>query len=87
MPWEVAGESSTELTIMYNGVQVGGTVAPVVAAQPGVFYINNSDGSRNSPSNPARPGDFVALYGTGGGAMSPLGVTGNSWGIDLYTFD
>jgi uncharacterized protein (TIGR03437 family) len=86
VPWEVAGESSTELTIMYNGVQVGGTVAPVVAAQPGVFYINNSDGSRNSPSNPARPGDFVALYGTGGGAMSPLGVTGNSWVLAPLSF-
>jgi uncharacterized protein (TIGR03437 family) len=39
----------------------------------------NSDGSFNSPSNPARPGDYVSVFGTGGGATSPPGLTGNSW--------
>jgi uncharacterized protein (TIGR03437 family) len=39
----------------------------------------NSDGSINSRSNPAWPGDYVSVYGTGGGAMSPPGVTGNLW--------
>jgi len=64
---------------MYYGVEVGSAVAPVGASMPGIFYIDNSDGSRNSPSNPAQPGDYVSVYGTGGGAMSPPGVTGNSW--------
>jgi uncharacterized protein (TIGR03437 family) len=41
----------------------------------------NSDGTRNSPSNPARPGDYIAIYGTGGGTLNSPGVTGRTWGL------
>jgi uncharacterized protein (TIGR03437 family) len=41
--------------------------------------VGNSDGTRNSPSNPARPGDFITIYGTGGGPTNPPGVTGAFW--------
>ncbi len=78
-PWEIAGQTTTQVRILYNGVETGSTPVPVGAALPGVFYIENSDGSFNSPSNPARAGDYVSVYGTGAGAMSPPGVTGNSW--------
>lgn len=80
VPWELAGENSTQLQIVYNGLNAGSVKLPVSPAEPGVFLIENSDGSVNSSSNPARPGDFVAVYGTGGGPLSPLpGVTGESW--------
>jgi uncharacterized protein (TIGR03437 family) len=55
------------------------TPVEVTPSLPGIFYIVNSDGSFNSPSNPARAGDYVSVFGTGGGATSPLGLTGNSW--------
>jgi uncharacterized protein (TIGR03437 family) len=78
-PWEIAGQTSTQVTVMYNGAPAGSAVVPVGAALPGIFYINNSDGLRNSPSNPARAGDYVTVYGTGGGVMNPPGVTGSAW--------
>jgi uncharacterized protein (TIGR03437 family) len=78
-PWEMAVQTATQVRIVYNGVEAGSATVPVGRALPGVFYIDNSDGSRNSPSNPARAGDYVAVYGTGGGAMSPASVTGASW--------
>jgi len=53
----------------------------VVAASPGIFYVNNSDGSLNSSSNRAHAGDYVAIYGTGGGAMNSPGVTGSPWPV------
>ncbi len=79
VPWEIAGQAATQMRILYNGAEAGAAVVPVGAALPGLFYIENSDGSFNSPSNPARAGDYVAIYGTGAGVMSPPGVTGNSW--------
>jgi uncharacterized protein (TIGR03437 family) len=78
-PWEIAGQTTAQLRVVFNGVQAGSAVVPVAASAPGVFFINNSDGSRNSPSNPAHAGDYVAVYGTGGGETSPAGVTGGSW--------
>jgi uncharacterized protein (TIGR03437 family) len=78
-PWEITGQETAPVRIVYNGAEAGSVTVPVGAALPGVFYIVNSDGSFNSPSNPARAGDYVAIYGTGGGVMSPPGVTGSSW--------
>ena len=79
VPWELAGQTSATVQISWPGVAPIGTPVMVTPSLPGVFYIVNSDGSFNSPSNPARPGDYVSVYGTGGGSMSPPGVTGNSW--------
>lgn len=56
---------------------------------PGPFYLNynslqgailNADGSINSTSNPAKPGDLISLFGTGGGPANLRGVTGGYWG-------
>jgi uncharacterized protein (TIGR03437 family) len=82
VPWEIAGQTSTEVAVTYNS-QTAVASAPVVVATaaPGILDVNNSDGTQNSSSNPARAGDFVSVYGTGGGAMSPLGVTGNVWPV------
>jgi uncharacterized protein (TIGR03437 family) len=79
VPWELAGQTSATVQISYPGVAATGTPVAVTPSLPGVFDIVNSDGSINSPSNPARPGDYVSAYGTGGGAMGPPGVTGNLW--------
>jgi uncharacterized protein (TIGR03437 family) len=79
VPWELAGQTSATVLVSWPGVASTGTPVVVTPSLPGIFCIVNSDGSLNSPSNPARPGDYVAVYGTGGGAMNPPGMTGNSW--------
>jgi uncharacterized protein (TIGR03437 family) len=78
-PWEIMGQSSTTLRIVFNGVEAGTATVPVAAAQPGVFYVTNADGSFNTPSNPAHPGDLISAFGTGGGGLNLPGVTGNPW--------
>ena len=79
VPWELGGQTSAMVQVSYTGLASSGTPVAVAPAQPGVFFIENSDYSFNSPSNPARAGDYVSVYGTGGGAMSPSGVTGAAW--------
>jgi len=79
VPWELAGQTSAIMQVSYPGITSTGTPVAVRPSLPGIFDIVNSDGSVNSPSNPAQPGDFVSVYGTGGGVMSPPGVTGNLW--------
>jgi uncharacterized protein (TIGR03437 family) len=68
--------------IFYPGVPATGTPVVVAPSLPGIFYIENSDGSFNSPSNPARASDYVSVYGTGAGVMSPPGMDGQSWPLD-----
>jgi uncharacterized protein (TIGR03437 family) len=79
VPWELAGQTSATVLISYPGVAFKGTPVVVAPSQPGIFGVNNSDGTRNSPSNPAKPGDFITIYGTGGGPTAPAGVTGGFW--------
>ena len=79
VPWEISGQAATQLKIVYDGAPAGAATLPVVPAQPGIFFVENSDGSLNSPSHPAQRGSYVAVYGTGGGATNPAGVTGAVW--------
>jgi uncharacterized protein (TIGR03437 family) len=82
-PWEIASQTSTEVVVTYNGGPPAGASAsvPVVVstAAPGIFALANADGTLNSPSNPAKAGGFITIYGTGGGATNPLGITGALW--------
>jgi len=57
--------------------------APVVVATaaPGIYAVANSDGTLNSSTNPAKAGDSITIYGTGGGVTNPLGITGGLWSI------
>jgi hypothetical protein len=57
----------------------------VAAAAPGIFVygnnwaiVQNQDYSLNGPSNPAKVGNYITLYGTGGGAVTPAVATGNA---------
>jgi uncharacterized protein (TIGR03437 family) len=90
VPWEIAGQTSkiagqtsTEVVVTYDGGPPAGTSAsvPVVVATaaPGIYAVENSDGTLNSPSNPAKAGGFITIYGTGGGVTNPLGITGGLW--------
>lgn len=79
VPWDLAGQTSTTVLVSYPGVASTGTPVVVAPSLTGIFGVDNSDGTHNSPSNPAKPGDFITIYGTGGGPTSPGGVTGGFW--------
>lgn len=88
-PWEIAGQSSVQVRVIYNGTAMNSFNLTVVEAAPGLFYLSypsrqaavlNADGSVNSTDNPARAGDVIALFGTGAGPTSPGAVTDGIWG-------
>jgi uncharacterized protein (TIGR03437 family) len=81
VPWEIVNQTSTSVRISYPGLS--STPMPILVSPslPGIFFVNDSDGTPNSPSNPATPGDYVAIYGTGGGTANSPGVTGQNWGL------
>lgn len=82
VPWEIAGQTSTEVVVTYNGPPAVASAPVVVAtAAPGIYAVANSDGTLNSPLNPAKAGGFITIYGTGGGVTNPLGITGGLWPI------
>jgi len=86
VPYEVAGKTSTSVQMEFNGRTSATLQIRVVAAVPGLFSadasgqgqgaILNQDGSYNSDSNPAHPGDIITLFGTGEGQTVPPGVSG-----------
>lgn len=81
VPYSVAGKTSTQMVVEYQGRQSAPVTIPVAAAAPGLFSSNssgtgqgaigNQNGSLNSASNPAAVGSVVVLYGTGEGAVTP----------------
>jgi uncharacterized protein (TIGR03437 family) len=86
VPYSVAGQSTTVLQLEYLGALSSPVTLPVAATSPAVFSIAgsgrgpgailNSDGTVNSASNPASPGDWVSIFATGAGATTPASVDG-----------
>ena len=77
--WELAGQTVTTMRVFYLGVASTDTSVFMALSLLGIFGVRNFDGTLNSLSNPARIGDFITLYGTGGGLTSAVGVTGALW--------
>ena len=77
MPTEVPTGQAVTLTVK-NGESTSNTVAlNIPPAAPGIFTIDgteaivqNPNGSVNSSSTPAHPGDVLVAYLTGGGAVN-----------------
>jgi uncharacterized protein (TIGR03437 family) len=85
VPWELAGKTTAQMHVEYNGVSTRTGVVTLQPSAPALFpaqygapqgAIINQDGTRNSPTNPAPAGTVVSIYGTGGGVTSPASVTG-----------
>ena len=86
VPYEVAGKASTMMTVQFGSRTSTPLQLSVVDAAPGLFTTNasgagqaaalNQDGSLNSPSNPAHPGEVIVLFGTGEGLVRPLPANG-----------
>ncbi len=76
VPLEVAGRSVVDVQVESNGIVSETVTLPVLPDRLGVFSadgsgngqaaILNQDGTLNGPSNPARPGSAITIYGTGG---------------------
>lgn len=86
VPYEIAGKTTTHLTIQYNGQTTNTVTLTVAASSPALFTqsgtgkgpcaILNQDYSLNTASNAAPQGSVIILYATGQGQTSPGGVDG-----------
>jgi uncharacterized protein (TIGR03437 family) len=83
-PFELAGKQTASVHVEYQGVSSQTAQIAVQDAAPDLFcmlpsqqgVIFNSDGSPNSPANPAPVGSAVWILGTGGGLLTPSIPTG-----------
>ncbi len=90
VPFEIAGQATTNVQVVYNGVVSPAVTLNVLDAAPGLFTANSSGGgegailnkdySTNSAGNGANPGDLVYIYGGGAGQTTPPGRTGGVTG-------
>ena len=86
VPYSVAGKSSTQMQVYFQGRASNVIQLAVAASAPGLFSANasgtgngailNQDNSINSPSSPAPQGSVIVLFGTGEGQTKPAGVDG-----------
>src|ERR1035437_3915849 len=86
VPYAVAGKAATQLQVEYNGGSSSATPFGVVAVAPGIYTVNqtgtgqgailNQNNSVNSTANPETAGNIIAIFGTGEGQTTPLGVDG-----------
>ncbi len=85
VPYGITGGTAL-VTVTYQGQTSAAFSGPMASSAPGIFTANstgkgqaaalNQDGSLNSASNPAHPGDVIILFATGEGQTTPLGVDG-----------
>ena len=63
--------SQQAVEVRVAGQRVARGSVTVVPTAPGLFAAVNENGRVNSPSNPARRGQVVQIFGTGQGAVTP----------------
>jgi uncharacterized protein (TIGR03437 family) len=86
VPYGVAGKTSTQVQVSYQGSLSNTVTMPVRAATPAIFSLDasgvgpgailNQDLSVNSTGNPAARLSVIALYCTGGGVTQPPSTDG-----------
>jgi uncharacterized protein (TIGR03437 family) len=86
VPHEVAGRTTTQIAVIYQGVSSSPLTYNVTVATPGIYTQNqagsgpgsilNQDYSLNGPTNPAAKGSYIQVYLTGTGDTKPPLVTG-----------
>jgi uncharacterized protein (TIGR03437 family) len=92
VPYGVAGRATTNIRVVYSGVQSDTIAYNVVAATPGIYTANasgsgqgailNQDFTVNAAARPAAKGSVVTIYLTGEGVTSPASVDGRIAPID-----
>ena len=93
VPYEVAGQTSVNVVVVYQGNASAPFPMAVAAAKPAIFTLNesgsgpgailNHDYTVNGPGNPEARGQYVFIYGTGEGLTTPPGVDGRITGTPL----
>jgi uncharacterized protein (TIGR03437 family) len=73
VPFELTGPSIANVQVVVNGVATAAVAVGVkpVAYEPTVLIVINQNGTFNSPSSPAHPGQTVVIYATGFGGTNP----------------
>jgi uncharacterized protein (TIGR03437 family) len=86
VPYEVAGQTTSQVTVTTGGSTSAPFQVQIAASAPGIYttspdglgqaiaYVN--DGTLNSPDNPTLAGDVVTILCTGAGLLSPAVPTG-----------
>jgi len=89
VPVEVAGRTSSVISLDYAGLSGDPITVPVAASAPGIFQVGetqaaalNADGSINGPNAPASRTSFLTLYANGQGAVSPAARSGQAASVD-----
>jgi uncharacterized membrane protein len=87
VPYEVAGQTTTLVRVIYSSVPSPVVTLPVALSNPGIFTQNttgtgqvlavNADSTLNSSTNPAARGSTLTFYETGEGQTIPTGVDGS----------
>lgn len=87
VPYSVAGRSTTQMVVEYQGRRGDPVTLNVATAAPGLFSANssgtgqgailNQNSSLNSLANPAAKSSAVVLFGTGEGTGDPDVADGN----------
>jgi len=71
VPYEIANSKQVNIQISTHAGSSQTGPLQVVPAQSSVFTVLNSDGSVNSPSNPASQGSLISIFVSGAGALNP----------------
>jgi uncharacterized protein (TIGR03437 family) len=93
LPFNLNTTGEAGVTVTYNNLTSPSFNIPLVPADVQIFTANasgsgpgsilNQDYSDNTAANPASPGSVVAVYGTGGGMVSPAVTAGDIAGDTL----
>ena len=85
-PYFLFGRTSTRVQVEYRGIRSESVEYRVVDTAPGIFTqdgtgrgleaILNQKNTVNTINNPARRGEFIAIYATGEGNVRPSGADG-----------
>ena len=94
-PFELAGQVSSKVTVVYNAATIGSFNVSVELVDPQLFRLQagfstqavamNEDGTVNGRSDPAAAGSAITLFGTGFGPDAVQGVTGTIAPMDTET--
>ena len=90
VPWAISGRQSTQMVVTYHNQASAAVNLQVAAVAPGL-YTSDASGSGqaailnyhvngtvdvNTSNRPIERGGAIAVYGTGGGVTTPLGLDG-----------
>jgi uncharacterized protein (TIGR03437 family) len=73
-PFEI--RSTTNVVVESTGGKSNPVRVGVLSSELQILSVNNQDGTPNSASNPAKPGDELVFYVSGLGLTSPLSADG-----------